>query len=171
MNSDQLRALQAPLKQSYRENPDSAVATLVAVGSVNIEQVSCEIQRSSTQKPSAGLHPMTGGDGTHACAAEILLESVVACAGVTFGAVCSAMEIPIDAAEVRAEATLDFRGTLGVTRDVPVGFKTIRLLFTLASDETDEKLAKAVQLAERYCVVAQTVKAVTSEWQRSPRLD
>ena len=166
MNSETLRNLQAPLKDRYRNEPQSALATLVAKGSVDVDSISFRIERDPNSPEVAGLHPMAGGDGNWACAAEMLLESLISCAGVTFGAVCTALEIPIDSAQLVASGDLDFRGTLGVDRETPVGFLKIDLEFMIDSPANDEKLAKAVQLAERYCVVAQTLKSVNASWSR-----
>lgn len=167
MNADELRALQAPIKEQFREHPETARATLIARGRVSLEDVTCEILREGTPPTRTGLHPRTGGDGSAACAAEMLLEALVGCAGVTFAAVCTALEIPLDRAELTAEGDLDFRGTLGVSREVPVGFTDVRLHFQIQSSESDEKLAKAVSLAERYCVVAQSLRSVSVDWSRA----
>lgn len=166
MNADELKALQAPLKDQYRSDPDSAVAVLSACGDLDIEQVAVNVRREDGASCTPGMHPMAGGDGTFACAAEMMLEALIGCAGVTFAAVCTAMSIPIDAAEVEARGTLDFRGTLGVDRSTPVGFTNVEVEFRIRSEAPDTTLAKAVELAERYCVVAQTLKAVHSGWKR-----
>lgn len=167
MNSDELRNLQAPWKEKFRSDPESAKATISAEGTVDFDAIACRINHAPDAPAVAGLHPMAGGDGTFACAAEKLLEALVGCAGVTLAAVCTAMEIPVDAAILAADGDMDFRGTLGVDRGTPVGFTEIRLEFQFQSSAPDEKLAKAVQLAERYCVVAQTVKNVSVNWTRS----
>ncbi len=166
MNAEELRSIQTPLKEKYRSEPDSAQSTLMARGKVNFETISCQIEHESEAPRVPGLHPMAGGDGNFSCPAEMLLEALIGCAGVTLGAVCTAMEIPVDSAILVAEGDMDFRGTLGVNREIPVGFTAIRLRFELASSASDEKLAKAVQLAERYCVVAQSVKNVSANWIR-----
>lgn len=167
MNADELRAVQAPIKEKFRERPESARATLTARGRIHLDDLTCELLRDGPVPPCTGLHPATGGDGSAACAAEMLLEALVGCAGVTFAAVCTAMGIPITSAELIAEGDLDFRGTLGVSREVPVGYDAVRLRFMIDSTEPDEKLNKAVELAERYCVVAQTLKAVSLHWERA----
>jgi len=157
MNAEQLRALQKPLKDRYREDPASAVQTLSAVGTVDFDNVTCRVDSKFAGVP-AGLHPATGGSGEWACSGDMLLESLVSCAGVTLAAVATAMEIPIRAATVRAEGELDFRGTLGVSRDVPIGFSEIRVSFDLDTDADAETQAKLLKLTERYCVVFQTLK-------------
>ncbi len=166
MNAEELRNIQAPLKEKYRSEPESALATLTARGSVDFNTISCSIDRKEHCPTIPGLHPMAGGDGNFACAAEMLLEALIGCAGVTLGAVCTAMEIPVESAVLVAEGDMDFRGTLGVNRETPIGFSAIRLRFEIVSTASDEKLAKAVQLAERYCVVAQSVKNVSADWVR-----
>ena len=155
MNADELRALQAPLKQRYRDDPNAAVVTLHASGTLGSEQVSCRVDTGKAVV-AAGLHPASGGDGSLACSGDMLLEALVACAGVTLRSVATSMELDV-AGSVHAEGDLDFRGTLGVDREAPVGFTTIRLRFELASDEPEEKVAKLIELTERYCVVAQTL--------------
>jgi uncharacterized OsmC-like protein len=167
MNADELRALQAPIKDNFRQQPEAARATLTARGRVHLNDVTCEILRVGNPPARTGLHPLTGGDGSAACAAEMLLEALVGCAGVTFAAVCTALEIPLEQAELTAEGDLDFRGTLGVSREVPVGFTDVRLHFQVQSSESDEKLAKAVSLAERFCVVAQSLRSVSADWSRT----
>jgi uncharacterized OsmC-like protein len=162
MNSADLRARQAPYKNRYKEDPSSALVTLRAVGVLDVEAVACRLNLHPNPTV-AGLHPLTGGDGQQACSAEMLLHALVGCAGVTLGAVATAMEISIRSGTITAEGDADFRGTLGVSRDVPVGFQEIRLTFDLDSDAPPEKLAKLVELTERYCVVYQTLK-------NSPRL-
>jgi uncharacterized OsmC-like protein len=157
MNADQLRALQKPLKDRYRDDPASAVQTLSAVGSVDFDNVTCRVDSEFAGIP-AGLHPATGGSGEWACSGDLLLESLVSCAGVTLAAVATAMEIPFRAATVRADGDLDFRGTLGVSRDVPIGFKEIRVSFDLDTDADADTVAKLLKLTERYCVVFQTLK-------------
>ena len=155
MNADVLRSLQAPLKAQYREHPDSALVTLRAEGRVG-ENVTCKIETGKA-RVEAGLHPATGGDGHGACSADMLLEALVGCAGVTLGAVATALGIPLRDATIRAEGDLDFRGTLGVSKDVPVGFKQIRLHFDLDTDASEEQRANLIRLTERYCVVYQTL--------------
>lgn len=158
MTADDLKALQAPLKAKYKDDPSSAIQSLRATGEVQTDTVSCRVQ--SWKGPiDAGLHPATGGDGSWACSAEMLLESLVACAGVTLKAVATAMTIPLQKATVIAEGELDFRGTLGVSRDVPVGFRSLSLNFQIESDAPPEQLDKLIQLTERYCVIYQTLKS------------
>ena len=155
MDRDQLRSTQAPLKERYAESPEAALVTLRADGALG-EGVSCSI---STGKAiaEAGLHPAAGGDGTLLCSGDMLLEALVACAGVTLSAVSTALAIPLRDAHVSAEGDLDFRGTLGVDRDAPVGFTAIRLRFELDSDATDDELDALLETTERYCVVYQTL--------------
>ena len=155
VNRDQLRALQAPLKEHYRAEPDAAVVTLSATGSLG-EGVSCSVQ-TGRALAEAGLHPATGGDGSLLCSGDMLLEALVACAGVTLRAVATSLDVPIAGGSVRADGDLDFRGTLGVDRDAPVGFKTIRLSFELDTDADSEQLRTLIKLTERYCVVLQTL--------------
>jgi uncharacterized OsmC-like protein len=157
MNADELRALQAPLKTRYREDPDSARVTMRARARVGQDAPTCRVETGLGQV-QAGLHPAAGGDGSAACSGDMLLEALASCAGVTLKAVATAMGVPLDSAVVHAEGELDFRGTLGVSKDVPVGFGAIRLTFELASSAPAEQLAKLVQLAERYCVVLQTLR-------------
>jgi uncharacterized OsmC-like protein len=155
MNADVLRSLQAPLKAQYRECPKSALVTLRAEGRVG-KNVTCKIETGKA-RVEAGLHPATGGDGSSACSADMLLEALVGCAGVTLNAVATAFSIPLRDATIRAEGDLDFRGTLGVSKDVPVGFKQIRLNFDLDTEATEEQIATLLRLTERYCVVYQTL--------------
>jgi uncharacterized OsmC-like protein len=155
MTADELRSLQAPLKTQYREHPETALVTLRAQGQIG-KNITCKIQTGKA-RVEAGLHPATGGDGQSACSADMLLEALVGCAGVTLNAVATALGIPLRGATIRAEGDLDFRGTLGVSKDVPVGFKEIRLNFDLDTDATDEQVATLIRLAERYCVVYQTL--------------
>jgi uncharacterized OsmC-like protein len=155
MTTDELRSLQAPLKTRYRERPETALVTLHAEGRVG-DNVTCKIQTGKA-RVEAGLHPATGGDGLAACSADMLLEALVGCAGVTLGAVATALGIPLRNATIRAEGDLDFRGTLGVSKDVPVGFKQIRLNFDLDTDASEEQRANLIRLTERYCVVYQTL--------------
>jgi uncharacterized OsmC-like protein len=155
MTADELRSLQAPLKSQYREHPETASVTLRVEGRVG-ENITCKIETGKA-RVEAGLHPATGGDGQSACSADMLLEALVGCAGVTLGAVATALGIPLRDARIRAEGDLDFRGTLGVAKDVPVGFKQIRLNFDLDTDASEEQLATLIRLTERYCVVYQTL--------------
>ncbi len=155
MDSGRLRALQAPLKERYREDPASALITLRAEGRIG-ENVSCRIETGKALVV-AGLHPGTGGSGQAACSGDMLLEALVACAGVTLNAVASALGIELREASVRAEGDLDFRGTLGLSNEVPVGFQAIRLQFLLDTEATEEDLATLLRLTERYCVVYQTL--------------
>ena len=155
MKADELRSLQAPIKERYRERPESASITLHAEGKIR-EGVTCSVETGKALV-EAGLHPATGGDGLTACSGDMLLQALVACAGVTLGAVATALGISLRDATVRAEGDLDFRGTLGVSKDVPVGFERIRLFFDLESDATEEQLATLLRLTERYCVVYQTL--------------
>jgi uncharacterized OsmC-like protein len=155
MNAEELRSLQAPLKERYRDQPETAVVTLKAQGCIG-EGVSCSV-RTSKALISAGLHPASGGDGTWVCSGDMLLEALVACAGVTLRAVATALGIQLRGATVRAEGDLDFRGTLGVSKEVPVGFQQIRLQFDLDTDANEEQLATLLRLTERYCVVYQTL--------------
>jgi uncharacterized OsmC-like protein len=156
MDQAALKALQAPLKERYRDEPGTAVITLHAEGALG-EGVSCSVQTAKALV-EAGLHPATGGDGLHACSGDMLLEALVACAGVTLNAVATALEIPLRAGRVLAEGDLDFRGTLGVAKDAPVGFKDIRLRFELDTDASEEQMATLLKLTERYCVVYQTLR-------------
>jgi uncharacterized OsmC-like protein len=157
MDTDQLRARQAPIKKLFRESPDRALQTLEASGILNPDSVTCEVQTFLGSTP-AGLHTYTGGDGSAACSAEMLLEALVGCAGVTLSVVARALDIPLEKAVVRAEGRLDFRGTLGVDRSVPVGFENIQLVFEIATPASDEQLAKLLELTERYCVVHQSLR-------------
>jgi uncharacterized OsmC-like protein len=158
MDRDELRAVQAPLKERYREEPDTAVVTLSATGSLG-DGVSCSVQ-TGRALAEAGLHPASGGDGTLLCSGDMLLEALVACAGVTLRAVATSLEIPIRSGTVHAEGDLDFRGTLGVDKEAPVGFRSIRLTFDLDADADEEQLATLKKLTERYCVVYQTLVSV-----------
>src|SRR5216117_2390133 len=155
MNANELRSLQAPVKERYRKHPETALVTLRAEGRVG-ENVTCKIETGKA-RVEAGLHPATGGYGLSACSADMLLEALVGCAGVTLSAVATALGIPLRNATIRAEGDLDFRGTLGVSKDVPVGFKQIRLNFDLDTDASEEQLATLLRLTERYCVVYQTL--------------
>lgn len=155
MNADELRNLQSPLKAKYRQHPDTATITLKASGRLG-DQISCKVE-TGQRIVEAGLHPATGGNGMLACSGDLLLEALVACAGVTLGAVSTAIGVEIRDGEIQAEGDLDFRGTLGVSKDVPVGFKSIRLSFILDCDVTSEQLLSLAKLTERYCVVYQTL--------------
>jgi uncharacterized OsmC-like protein len=161
MDRDELRALQAPLKERYRDEPEAALVTLRASGELGAG-LSCSVQ-TGRALAEAGLHPATGGDGTQLCSGDMLLEALVACAGVTLGAVATSIGVELRGGSVRAEGDLDFRGTLGVDRDAPVGFHAIRLAFALDTDADEEQLATLLKLTERYCVVLQTLA-------RSPEL-
>jgi uncharacterized OsmC-like protein len=156
MDGEALRAMQAPLKARYKEDPSSAMVTLHARGRVDQASITCALETGKPGVP-AGLHPATGGDGTKACSGDMLLEALVCCAGVTLASVATAMGITMSSATVAAEGALDFRGTLGVAKDAPVGFPKIRLRFEIASDAAAEKVKKLVELTERYCVVLQTL--------------
>jgi uncharacterized OsmC-like protein len=156
MDASSLKEMQAPFKQRYREQPEDAVITLKAEGALG-EGVSCSVQTSKALV-EAGLHPATGGTGLQACSGDMLLEALVACAGVTLNAVATALEIPLRSGQVFAEGDLDFRGTLGVAKDAPVGFKEIRLRFELDTDASEDQLATLLKLTERYCVVYQTLR-------------
>jgi uncharacterized OsmC-like protein len=162
MDRDTLRALQAPLKSRYKDTPEDALITLKAKGTLG-ENVSCSVD-TGRAIAQAGLHPATGGDGTLLCSGDMLLEALVACAGVTLGAVSTSLGINVAQGTVSAEGDLDFRGTLGVDREAPVGFRDIRLRFDLDTDADDEQLATLLKLTERYCVVLQTLT-------NSPALD
>jgi uncharacterized OsmC-like protein len=156
MNMNDLRAMQAPLKERYRSEPDQALITLQAEGRIG-ERVTCSIQTGKALV-EAGLHPATGGPGTFACSGDMLLEALAACAGVTMAAVATSIGVDLRGGTVRAEGDLDFRGTLGVAKDVPVGFQQIRLAFELDADASAEQLATLHRLTERYCVVYQTLR-------------
>ncbi|HYJ62608.1 MAG TPA: OsmC family protein [Parafilimonas sp.] len=155
MNTTELKNLQAPLKEQYRAKPESAVITLRAYGKVG-DGISCKIETGKALV-EVGLHPATGGTGLLACSGDMLLEALAACAGVTLKAVATALAIEINDGTVTAEGDLDFKGTLGVSKEAPVGFKTIRLKFNLDLNATDEQLASLKKLTERYCVVFQTL--------------
>jgi len=156
MDSEKLRALQQPLKDAYRGDPASAVITLRARGELGAEEVSCSVE-TGRALAVAGLHPATGGDGTLACSGDMLLQALVACAGVTLRAVATSLGIAIAGGTVRAEGDLDFRGTLAVAKDAPVGFTAIRLNFDLDTDASPDQLDTLLRLTERYCVVYQTL--------------
>ena len=156
MDAEQLRAAQAPLKQRYKEKPDSALWVLKAEGSLHQASLTCQIE-SGAAKVEAGLHPATGGDGHAACSGDMLLESLSACASVTLMAVATALGITLRKGRVYAEGDLDFRGTLGVSKEVAVGFSAIRLRFDIDSDASEEQRASLIKLTERYCVIYQTL--------------
>jgi uncharacterized OsmC-like protein len=156
VDRDALRAVQAPLKQRYESDPESAVVTLRATGTLG-EGVSCSLS-TGRALAEAGLHPASGGDGTLLCSGDMLLEALAACAGVTLRSVATSLEIPVHGGQVVAEGDLDFRGTLGVAKDAPVEFRAIRLRFELDVDATQEQLDTLVRLTERYCVVLQTLR-------------
>jgi uncharacterized OsmC-like protein len=156
MNDEQLRSLQAPLKDRYRSDPETALITLEAEGRLGDENITCKVSTGKAMV-EAGLHPGTGGDGVSACSGDMLLEALVACAGVTMKAVATALAIPLRGGSVRAEGDLDFRGTLGVDKQARVGFKDIRLSFELDTDADDEQLDTLQKLTERYCVIYQTL--------------
>ncbi len=158
MQPDNLRALQAPLKDRYRNEPAAALITLHARGQLGAEAISCKVETGKALV-EAGLHPATGGDGSFACSGDMLLEALVACAGVTLNAVATALGIVVRAGTVSAEGDLDFRGTLGVDRGAPVGFRDIRLQFDLDTDATPEQQETLLKLTERYCVVLQTLRS------------
>jgi uncharacterized OsmC-like protein len=155
MERERLQDIQAPLKERYRDDPGAAVLTLSAEGALG-EGVSCSVQ-TGRAIAEAGLHPATGGDGTQLCSGDMLLEALVACAGVTLRAVATSLGIAVEAGTVRAEGDLDFRGTLAVDREAPVGFSAIRLRFDLDADADREQLETLMKLTERYCVVFQTI--------------
>ncbi len=156
MEADELRAMQAPFKEQYKQDPEAAVITLSAVGTLGEEGVTCSVETGKALV-EAGLHPATGGDGLSACSGDMLLQALAACAGVTLRAVATALEIPIAGGSVHAEGDLDFRGTLGVDKEAAVGFTDIRLRFDLDTEATEEQLATLFKLTERYCVVYQTL--------------
>ncbi len=155
MNADELRSLQAPIKEHYRQQPETASITLRAEGRIG-EGLTCNVETGKALV-EAGLHPATGGNGLSACSGDMLLESLVACAGVTLRAVATALDIPLRDATIRAEGDLDFRGTLAVSKEVPVGFQQIRLRLDLDTDANAEQVATLLRLTERYCVVYQTL--------------
>jgi uncharacterized OsmC-like protein len=158
MDSAGLRALQAPIKDRYKTSPDAAVITLKAKGALDDANIACKVE-TGRALAVAGLHPATGGSGLELCSGDMLLEALVACAGVTLKAVATALDIPLKSGAVLAEGDLDFRGTLGVAKDAPVGFRQIRLRFDLDTDAPQDKLDQLLKLTERYCVVYQTIKS------------
>lgn len=157
MDSEQLRATQAPLKDKYRDEPESALVTLHADAELDGLGISCKVE-TGRAIVEAGLHPATGGDGTLACSGDMLLEALVACAGVTLRAVATSLGLEVRGGRVRAEGDLDFRGTLAVAKDAPVGFRAIRLSFDLDTDADADQLATLKKLTERYCVVFQSLR-------------
>jgi len=157
MEAADLRALQAPIKERYKTDPKSAIITLKARGSLDDQAIACKVE-TGRALAVAGLHPGTGGSGHELCSGDMLLEALVACAGVTLKAVSTALEMPLKSATVSAEGDLDFRGTLGVAKDAPVGFAEIRLRFDVETDAPQDKLDQLLKLTERYCVVYQTIR-------------
>ena len=158
MDAAELRAIQAPIKERYKNDPKAGFITLKAKGSLDDTNITCKVE-TGRALAIAGLHPATGGTGMELCSGDMLLEALVACAGVTLKAVSTALEIPLRTATVAAEGDLDFRGTLGVAKDAPVGFAQIRLRFNVDTDAPQEKLDQLLKLTERYCVVYQTIKS------------
>jgi uncharacterized OsmC-like protein len=158
MDAAELRAMQAPIKARYKDDPKAGLITLKAKGSLDEANIACKVE-TGRALAIAGLHPATGGSGLELCSGDMLLEALVACAGVTLKAVSTALEIPLRTATVSAEGDLDFRGTLGVAKDAPVGFAQIRLRFDVTTDASQEKLDQLLKLTERYCVVYQTIKS------------
>ena len=158
MDANELRAMQAPIKERYKSDPQAAVVTLKAKGTLDDTNISCKVETGRALN-AAGLHPATGGSGLELCSGDMLLEALVACAGVTLKAVATALDIPLKSGKVSAEGDLDFRGTLGVAKDAPVGFREIRLRFDLDTDAGQDRLDQLLKLTERYCVVYQTIKA------------
>jgi uncharacterized OsmC-like protein len=156
MNAEQLRALQASSKARYREDPAAARQTLSAQGTLEMDRVACRVE-TAAGPALAGLHPAAGGDGSFACAGDMLLQALVGCAGTTLAAVATALQLPVRGGTIRAEGVMDFRGTLGVSKDVDVGFQEIRLHFDLDTDATPEQLDNLLRLTRRYCVVYQTL--------------
>ena len=157
MDASSLRALQAPIKERYKAEPNAAVITLQAKGTLDDANIACKLE-TGRALAIAGLHPATGGSGLELCSGDMLLEALVACAGVTLKAVATALDVPLKSAAVAAEGDLDFRGTLGVAKDAPVGFREIRLRFDLDTEAPQDKLDQLLKLTERYCVVYQTIK-------------
>jgi len=157
MDGTALRAMQAPIKERYKSTPEAALVTLKARGTLDDTSIACKVETGQALKV-AGLHPATGGSGLELCSGDMLLEALVACAGVTLKAVATALEIPLARGAVSAEGDLDFRGTLGVAKDAPVGFARIRLSFQVETDAPQDKLDQLLKLTERYCVVYQTIR-------------
>jgi uncharacterized OsmC-like protein len=160
MDSETLKAMQKPLKDKYRSEPASALVTLAAQGSIDEARIACKVE-TGRALALAGLHPATGGSGTELCSGDMLLEALVACAGVTLKAVATALNIRLKKGALRAEGDLDFRGTLGVDKEAPVGFREIRLILDLDTDAKEEEIASLLKLTERYCVVYQTLRQGT----------
>lgn len=158
MDAAQLRAMQAPIKDKYKSDADAALITLRAKGTLDDQNIACKVE-TGRALAVAGLHPATGGSGMELCSGDMLLEALVACAGVTLKAVSTALDIPLKSGTVSAEGDLDFRGTLGVAKDAPVGFREIRLAFDVDTDVPQDKLDQLLKLTERYCVVYQTIKS------------
>jgi len=158
MDAGELRAMQAPIKERYKGDPKAAFITLKAKGALDDSNIACKVETGRTLA-TAGLHRATGGSGLELCSGDMLLEALVACAGVTVKAVATALDIPVKSGKVSAEGDLDFRGTLGVAKDAPVGFAQIRLRFDLDTNAPQEKLDQLLKLTERYCVVYQTIKS------------
>ena len=158
MDAGELRAMQAPIKERYKSDPQAAFITLKAKGSLDDSHIACKVE-TGRALATAGLHPATGGSGLELCSGDMLLEALVACAGVTVKAVATALDIPLKSGRVWAEGDLDFRGTLGVAKDAPVGFAQIRLGFELETDAPQDRLDQLLKLTERYCVVYQTIKS------------
>jgi uncharacterized OsmC-like protein len=158
MDATALRAMQAPIKDRYKEDPKAAFITLKAKGALDDQNIACKVE-TGRALAVAGLHPATGGSGMELCSGDMLLEALVACAGVTLKAVATALDIPLRSGTVSAEGDLDFRGTLGVAKDAPVGFAEIRLAFAVDTDAPQEKLDQLLKLTERYCVVYQTIRS------------
>jgi uncharacterized OsmC-like protein len=158
MDAAQLRTMQAPIKDKYKSDADAALITLKAKGTLDDQNIACKVE-TGRALAIAGLHPATGGSGMELCSGDMLLEALVACAGVTLKAVATALDIPLKSGKVSAEGDLDFRGTLGVAKDAPVGFRDIRLTFDVETDAPQDKLDQLLKLTERYCVVYQTIKS------------
>ncbi|QDT56346.1 OsmC-like protein [Caulifigura coniformis] len=162
MTPEELRAVQTPFKERYRSDPASALATLSATGTLDVARLQCVVDGAGGGRVIAGVHPRAGGDGAGKCAGDMLLEALVGCAGVTLAAVSTAMNLGVTAGRLSAEGDLDFRGTLGVSRDAPIGFTAIRVSFELETDAGEAQLQKLGELTERYCVVAQSLNAPVS---------
>ena len=158
MDAAALRAMQAPIKERYKSAPEAALVTLKAKGTLDTANIACKVE-TGRALAVAGLHPATGGSGLELCSGDMLLEALVACAGVTLKAVATALDIPLKRGAVSAEGELDFRGTLGVAKDAPVGFARTRLSFDVETDAAQERLEQLLKLTERYCVVYQTIKS------------
>ena len=169
MDAEKLRAIQAPIKQKYKENPESAVVTLRASGRIG-ENLSCKFETGKALV-EAGHHPATGGSGLQVCSGDMLLEALIACAGVTLNTVAKAIELNLEDAEVSAEGDLDFRGTLGVSKEAPVGFKKIRLHYRLQTDASEDEIATLLKLTERFCVVYQTLAGGVNIEVRHDKMD